>query len=78
MMNKARGQRRRMAKAYLCHQIHMHMMYKQVLKEQEELADRISVNINSNIKQMLFCYLRMLLVGGINSGFSRIEFKKLE
>jgi hypothetical protein len=46
MTNKARGQRRRMAKAYLCHRVDMHMMYKQVLEEQEELADRISVNIN--------------------------------
>ena len=33
MMNKTRGQRRRMAKAYLCYQIDMHMMYKQVLEE---------------------------------------------
>ena len=47
MTNKARWQRRRMAKAYLCHRIDMHMMYKQVLKEQEKLADRISVNIKS-------------------------------
>jgi hypothetical protein len=46
MTNDARGQRRRMAKAYFCHRIDMHIMYKQVLKEQEELADRISVNIN--------------------------------
>ena len=46
MTNKARGQRRRMAKAYLCYRIDMHMMYKQVLEEQEELPDRISVNIN--------------------------------
>jgi hypothetical protein len=46
MTNKARRQRRRIAKAYLCHRIEMHMMYKQVLEEQEELADRISVNIN--------------------------------
>jgi hypothetical protein len=46
MMNKARGQRRRMAKAYLCHRIDMHMIYEQVLEEQEELADRIFVNIN--------------------------------
>jgi hypothetical protein len=41
MMNKARGQRRRMAKAYLCYGINIYMIYKQVLKEQEELADRI-------------------------------------
>jgi hypothetical protein len=46
MMNKARRQRRRMAKAYLCHRIDMYIMYKQVLEEQEELADRISININ--------------------------------
>jgi hypothetical protein len=46
MTNKTRGERRRMAKAYFCYQINTHMMYEQVLEEQEELADRISVNIN--------------------------------
>jgi hypothetical protein len=45
MTNKARGLRRRMAKAYLCHGIDIHMIYNQVFEEQKELADRISVNI---------------------------------
>jgi hypothetical protein len=33
-------------KGYHCHRIGINMMYKQVLGEQEELADRTSVNIN--------------------------------
>jgi hypothetical protein len=36
----------KLVKGYYCHHIGINMMYKQVLREQEELADRMSININ--------------------------------